>query len=432
MCIRDSPTTDKYVELVVHPRYRSNLTRYIRVIQAVPVREGSDELVRRLGALRVSLMERSSSSRAAVQLEAIGSDAVPVLLDGLRSQDPEVSFYSAEALAYLDHAEAAATLSESIRRHPAFRHRAFLALEAMQKMQAVEELSALLNDDSIETRYAAFRALRKSSPNDPLVRGERMEGRFWLHQIAGGGSPVVHIAKQERSEIVLFGDAFPLSSPVVLFGGPQITVRDTVDGRIKIKRLSANGDDDQQVVVDAELASVIRGVSQLGGRYTDIVKIISQAKANGCLSCRIAYSALPKDGRRFDRDLEGDLNGKLAERDESGALSASGFAAGRSPGLEEQQPVPLGGDMVRAMNSQDQRPAPVIDAVGYETAGGSAAAHGMDQVSLADFNAESSSASLPVSEDIPATGGLLIIGADELESGILHDDGLPLPIGTSL
>ena len=423
-----NPTTDKYVELVVHPRYRSNLTRYIRVIEAVPVREDAAGLVSRLGTLRTRLMDRANSSRAAVQLEAIGSDAVPVLLEGLRSPDPEVSFYSAEALAYLDHADAAATLSETIRRHPAFRRRAFLALEAMQKMQAIEELSALLSDDSIETRYAAFRALRKSSPDDPLVRGERMASRFWLHQITGGNSPVVHIAKEERSEIVLFGDSFPLSSPVVLFGGPRITVRDTVDGRIKIKHLSSSGDNDQQLVVDADLESVIRGVSQLGGKYTDIVKIISQAKANGCLKCRVAYSALPKDGRKFDRNEDWNLE----EQNENGGLGAPGFAAKRTSNSENPKPVSSRDDASRADEPQNQRPAPVIDSVGFDPRRVPANTQSLDQVSVADFNGNASSASVPVSEGIRATGELEIIGADELENGFLLDDRTPLPTGTTL
>jgi len=50
---------------------------------------------------------------ASLQLEAIGNEAIGALKQGLRSSDPEVRFYSAEALAYLDQPEAAAPLAEA-------------------------------------------------------------------------------------------------------------------------------------------------------------------------------------------------------------------------------------------------------------------------------------------------------------------------------
>ena len=94
-----------------------------------------------------------------MQLEAIGSEGAETLLKGIQSNDPEVRFYSAEALAYLDRREAAEPLGQIAREQPAFRVFALTALSAMQDFSAYEQLRDLLSLPSAETRYGAFRSL---------------------------------------------------------------------------------------------------------------------------------------------------------------------------------------------------------------------------------------------------------------------------------
>ena len=377
-----NPKNDSFIELVVHPRYKDNLPRYIRVIEAIAVKENSTALVQRLENLQSRLLSATSAAQAAVQLEAIGSDAIPVLREGLRSTDPEVQFYAAEALAYLDQADAAVTLTEAIRREPAFRSRAFLALAAMNDMTAIEELAVLLHDSSVETRYAAFRAISQNAPEDPLVLGDKLSGKFFLHKIDSSASPLVHISKNDRSEIVLFGRSFPLASPIVLVAGSRMIVRDTLDGRVKIKRLSDIEGGDRQLIVDADLESVIRGVTELGGKYTDVVNIISQAKQNGCLNCKVAYSALPKDGRSYDRskassfqtqdtpptgtaELDGESRPNFAPVIESAAAYDQSMSGGvQGGGLHQGSSVKFEDDLaLSATPSADNRPTGIISIV---------------------------------------------------------------------
>ena len=111
-----------------------------------------------------------------MQLEAIGSEGVDALLKGIQSKDPEVRFYAAEALAYLDHREAAEPLGQIARDQPAFRVFALTALSAMQDFAAYEQLRELLVVPSAETRYGAFRALWTMNEKDPLVKGEMLGG----------------------------------------------------------------------------------------------------------------------------------------------------------------------------------------------------------------------------------------------------------------
>ncbi len=122
-----TPRRDTFISLAVHPRYRENLTRYIRVIQNIPVRETPQALAVRLQALGARLLQPATASEAAVQLESVGVDALPVLKDALRSKNLEVRFYAAEALAYLNEPESAAELADAIRYEPALRWRAFRA-----------------------------------------------------------------------------------------------------------------------------------------------------------------------------------------------------------------------------------------------------------------------------------------------------------------
>ena len=121
-----TPKRDNFVELEVHPQYKHNLVRYVRIIQNIPLGESATDRVRRLDQLERKLLEPATSATAALQLEALGKESVRILRKGLASGDPEVRFYAAEALAYLDDASAADALAETAResaRLPLARHR---------------------------------------------------------------------------------------------------------------------------------------------------------------------------------------------------------------------------------------------------------------------------------------------------------------------
>ena len=115
-----TPKRDNYIELAVHPRYKYNLARYVMVIRNIAVQESPSERVMRIAALERRLLEPTTSARAALQLEAIGEEGVPALLKGLSSTSREVRFYSAEALGYLDHEEAAPGCWRLLARSPHF------------------------------------------------------------------------------------------------------------------------------------------------------------------------------------------------------------------------------------------------------------------------------------------------------------------------
>jgi HEAT repeat protein len=155
-----TPKTEEFIELALHERYKDNVARYMRVARNVAVDESAQELQDRLQLLEHQLADPLTAANAAIRLEAIGGDqAVEILDRALETNDAEVRFYAAEALAYLDETSAVDTLAMVAREEPAFRVNALAALSAMDDVMAYDALRELLSVQSAETRYGAFRAL---------------------------------------------------------------------------------------------------------------------------------------------------------------------------------------------------------------------------------------------------------------------------------
>jgi hypothetical protein len=296
-----TPKTDEFVELIVHPRYKDNVGRYMRVVRSIAFRETESQLQNRLALLERQLLDPVTSASAAVRLEAIGKDAVEALSKGIKAQDPEVRFYSAEALAYLDETAAAEPLGKTAENEPAFRAYALAALSAMDDVVARDELRRLLDVSSAETRYGAFRSLWAMNASDPAIAGENLGGEFSYHVLDSPGPAMVHVTRSKRPEIVLFGREQHLKTPVTLEAGKYILVNGQTPGQITVSRF-APGQPDQKRVVSTQLDDVIRAIVELEGRYPDVVQALQEAKDHGALSSRLKVDALPETGRSYQRD----------------------------------------------------------------------------------------------------------------------------------
>ncbi len=113
-------------------------------------------------------MKGDSSAQAALELEAIGVETIPILKEGLQAIELEARFRSAEALAYLNDASGVAVLKEAALNEPAFRAFAIAALSTLKDGDAVLAMRDLMQDEEIETRYGALRALEISLLTTPL------------------------------------------------------------------------------------------------------------------------------------------------------------------------------------------------------------------------------------------------------------------------
>ena len=205
-----TPKTDRFIELEIPPVYADNLGRYIRVVRCMAVVEPSGGRHARLELLRRQLADPVTAPGAALRLEAIGREAIPMLREALESKDAEIRFAAAEALAYLGESAAAAHLAEAATSLRSARPAALAALGTIDDANGIDALRSLLTSPSAETRYGGFRGLWKIDPTSPLVRGDRLGDACSLHVLDVKGPPMVHVTRSRRPEIVLFGTEHPV------------------------------------------------------------------------------------------------------------------------------------------------------------------------------------------------------------------------------
>ncbi|WP_425613902.1 flagellar basal body P-ring protein FlgI [Anatilimnocola sp. NA78] len=299
------PMRDNFLELNVANRYKNNLGRYLRVVRNIVLQETAVAKTERLEMLGRKLQEPSAAPLAALQLEAIGRDAIGTLKTGLTNSDPEVRFYSAEALAYLDDAEASAPLELAARETSAFRWHALTALSSMNQSTAYDALTNLLHAPSVETRYGAFRALRLYNDADPVTKGELLEGKFYYHLFPTTAEPLVHVTRSKQPEIVIFGHEQTIKPPQFLTCGKGILLKAHDDGQIKVCSFKTGpmGEDlDSFDYCPPVLNNVIRTVTKLGASYAEVVLMLKEANKQGLLTGRFAIEALPTPGRKYYRD----------------------------------------------------------------------------------------------------------------------------------
>lgn len=297
------PKTPALIELAIPSNYRNNVQRYMRVVRAVPLRLSQSELPLALNQLREELLEPTSTAQAALKLEAIGKPAVDVLQQGVQSDDIEVRFYSAEALAYLGDQTVAPIIAQIAAQERAFRAHGLTALSAIQHVSSYEALTQLLNNPSAETRYGAFRAMKARNPLDPLVKGEILEDRLILHQVPSTGPPMVHFSNSRSPEIVLFGENIRLHTPNFLFVGPKMMIKRLDDQQVRVIRYTA-GEDDKEQVCSNDVGDIIRAIVEMGGGYEAAYQACRSAKFSGKLDARLAVDTQARANRQFDRDSD--------------------------------------------------------------------------------------------------------------------------------
>lgn len=320
------PKTDDYIELIVHPRYKDNIERYVQVVRSTAVRESPAEEAKRILQLGQLLRDPPTARGAALQFEAIGKRSCDTLAEALRLRDPEIRFYAAEALAYLDDNRAAKPLGELARDEPAFRVFALTALSAMDAYEAHDELQQLLNSNSAETRYGAFRALWAMNRTDPLVRGEVLGRDINYHVIDTPEPTMIHVTRSFRPEIVMFGPNQTIRGPFSLEAGHDIMVTSRQGGRVSVARFAV-GADEQRREVSTRLDDVIRAVVEVGGTYPDVVDLLLAAEEASLLSGRFRVDAVPRAGRTYTRVVQSGSSG--AESD--GAVADADSGANRFP-----------------------------------------------------------------------------------------------------
>jgi hypothetical protein len=322
-----TPRTDRYIALEIPAVYKHNLPRYLRVVESVAVIEPAEGRHARLQLLTRQLADPVTAPTAALRLEAIGKDAIPILRQGLDSKDIEVRFASAEALAYLGESIAAEHLAEAARTLRSARPAALAALGVIDDARGIDALHTLLSTSSAETRYGAFRALWKMDRNLPIVRGERLGETCGLHILDVDGPPLVHATRSYRPEFVFFGTEHPLVDGLRVEAGGGIIV--VIEGKTATLQRFAAGEPDRVLQVPATADAVVRGVIQLGGSYPDAVQFLQQAATARGLPSRLVFDAVPNlfDGRQSIHEEASQQARETGPHDDTTASREEGFRA---------------------------------------------------------------------------------------------------------
>lgn len=317
--------THSRVDLKVHSRYRDNYPRYLQCIRSIALRDTPVERNVRMQQLTRELLVGPTAAQAAIQLEAIGREAIPFLKSGLQADNLESRFHAAEALAYLGETAGVKVLAETAETEPAFRVFAFAALSATSSPEALIELQPLFHQDSMETRYGAFRAYSTIAPTDPNVAPLQTQGHYSLHAVESSATPFVHVTQRRKPEVVLFGDQQVLQMPAILKAGRYILVKSAPTGdRLTVTAFFPEEPERRQDV-GTRLVDLLLAVDQLGAQYPDVVQLLVEANQQGNLSGGFAIDELPRAGRVYTRP------GTLA--DASAAASAPTSNSEDTPNL---------------------------------------------------------------------------------------------------
>ena len=298
--------TDQKIVLKLHPRYQQNHARYLQVIRNIVLKESPVAKRLRVQQLKDRLHNPATSELAALQLEALGSKAIPILKSGLKNKDLEVRFHAAQALAYLDDSSGVAALGEAAQTEPAFRVFALAGLSIINDTDSREVLRDLMNEKSSETRYGAFRALSTMDLNDRFIRGDNLGGEFQFHVLNTTSDPMVHLTHRRKAEVVLFGSDLRFRAPLLLKAGNHImvTARDGSD-EVIVSRYEV-GENDKRKHVSLDVAEVIRAVVEIGGNYPDVAQMLVQADLSNSIEGQIEVDALPQSGRVYLRNGDKD------------------------------------------------------------------------------------------------------------------------------
>jgi hypothetical protein len=278
--------------------YRLNPERYLRIARLIPLRESPESQGKYHRLLEEMLTQSKHTVGAALRLEALGRDSVPVLEKALKNPNVLVRFSAAEALAYLGSTAGVEELARLSDQYDALRAYGLTAMATVNESICKIKLEELLDSPCPDMRYGAFKALRILDDHEArsaTVKGELLNDAFWLHRVAVQSEPLVHATFAGRPEVVLFGKEPRLAAPLKLFAGAEFTITaERNDDRCTVSRYVLNPPSLRRKQCSFRVEDVLRTVAELGGQYADAVELLRQVDRTRSMSARLAVDALPQ------------------------------------------------------------------------------------------------------------------------------------------
>ena len=295
-----TPMKDSYVELKIPQRYEKDPFHFINVVLSLGFAESASRRVKRMELCKQQLGEPTTVRNAAWQLEAIGKEAIPILVEALTHPDPEVRFYTAHALAYLNDSRSIPVLKSLAPQQAAFRAMCLTALATVDHHEADNALLELLHAADPETRYGAMLAIRSRDADNPQVTGIPVGKTASILQIPSNAPPLVAISLEQRPEVVIFGETPILTLPPFIQINPRIVLKRDNQDMVTISHFEPD-EEDRVTQCKTDLPGLLAAISSVGGSYGDWVSFIRECGKGGYMSEPFAMNPVPSAGRVFDR-----------------------------------------------------------------------------------------------------------------------------------
>lgn len=272
--------------------YRLDHQRFVDVASRTPLRDLDPDLPRYRKRLERMLLDPRDTREAALRLESLGRDMIPVLKAGLENEHPFVRFCSAEALAYLGSTAGAEMLAQLAQRHPVFAKNATTALASLNEEVCREKLADMLVSEQPELRIAAFHALTVTKEQDLRLQGIQLNDRFWLHQISQAPTQMVYFSTGKRPQVVMFGKNIRLEPGTRIIIPKDFTVAyDDKTSKFLVKRITNR--ETLQRESSGNVAEILSHLASLGATYPEAVDFLRRVQEFRNINCPVVAWTTP-------------------------------------------------------------------------------------------------------------------------------------------
>jgi hypothetical protein len=272
--------------------YRLDHQRFVDVSGRTPLKEVDTDLPRYRKRLEKMLLDPRDTREAALRLEAMGRDIIPVLKTGLESKHPFVRFCSAEALLYLGSTAGVDVLARECEKHPVFAKNGTIALGSLNEIICRDQLADMLISDQPTLRIAAFHALAATNEKDQRLQGFCVNDKFWLHQISQAPTQMVYFATGKRPQIVIFGKNIRIEPSTGVIIPKDFTVSyDEKTSKFLVKRITREGT--QQRESSGNVGEILSHMASLGATYTEAVDFLRRVQEFRNINCPVVAWSTP-------------------------------------------------------------------------------------------------------------------------------------------
>ncbi len=273
--------------------YRHDHQRFVDVSARTPANSADPDLPRYRDRLAKMLLDPRETRRAALHLEALGRDVIPVLKTGLESSHPFVRFCSAESLAYLGSTAGVEVLAQLAQQHPVFAKHATIALANLGENLCRDRLADLLASDEPALRCAAFHAMTLIDERDSRLGGFEFRDGHWLYRIPHAPTKMVYFSTSKRPQIVLFGDKITLERGTRVMIPKDFTVSfDEKANHFLVKRITSSGE--TQRPSSGNLGEILLHLAELGATYPEMVDFLRRVQDYQKVNCPVVAWQTPE------------------------------------------------------------------------------------------------------------------------------------------